>query len=272
MKKVLFALDDNHLSQGAFDFVTRMNEKEPVLLTGIYIPAFINDLAWSTPGGEDALFIPRLLNEDEAMIRGNIQGFKDACITNSIDFRVHGDIGYSILEGLQKETRFADLLVIGLDNYYASPGEDYVHGELKRIIEKAECPVLLIPAKSSYPDNIVIAYDGSAASTYALKLFTYLFPSMTTIKTLVVHASLDTSTFPDEDYIKELAARHFSDLTFSSLEFEPKKYFSTWIEDRPNTLLVTGSYGRSGVSQLFNTSFMDEILKCHDVPVFIAHK
>lgn len=272
MKKILFALDDNHFSQNAFEFVRQLNENEPVLVTGIYIPAFVNDLAWTTPTGDDALFVPRLLAEDETMIRGNIQDFKEACEKSHIECRVHGDVGYSIVEGVQKETRFADLFVIGFESYYKYSGEEYVHDELRQIVQTSECPVLLVPEQATFPDNVVVAYDGSASSVYAMKMFSYVLPSFTSMKTLVAHADIHATSLPDEDYVKELAARHFEDLTFSVLEFEPRKYFITWLEDRPNTMLVTGSYGRSELSQLFRKSFIAELLKNHHIPVFITHK
>jgi nucleotide-binding universal stress UspA family protein len=39
-----------------------------------------------------------------------------------------------------------------------------------------------------------------------------------------------------------------------------------------SALLVSGSYGRSGLSQLFKKSFVNEIIAEHRLPVFIAHK
>jgi len=36
-------------------------------------------------------------------------------------------------------------------------------------------------------------------------------------------------------------------------------------------LLVAGSYGRSAVSDLFHSSFAEQVIHEHKMPVFIAH-
>jgi nucleotide-binding universal stress UspA family protein len=271
MKKILFALDGNHFSPTAFEFIRRLNEKDPVVVTGVYIPAFVNDLVWALPSEEDAFSVPRLLEEDEEMIRGNIQGFKDACIANQIEFRVHGDVGYSILEGLEKETRFADLFVIGYEGFYKDSTGEYVQEKLRGIVETAECPVLLVPEKAAFPENVIIAYDGGASSVYAMKMFSYLFASFRDAETLIVYAELNGTDLPSEDYVKELAAPHFNNLVFSSIDLEPRRYFTTWLRERPASMLVTGAYGRSELSQLFRKSFVAGVLEDNSLPVFIAH-
>ena len=37
MKKVVIAFDGNHFSEGAFEFVRRLNELQPILLTGVFL-------------------------------------------------------------------------------------------------------------------------------------------------------------------------------------------------------------------------------------------
>lgn len=39
MKKILLAFDSNHFSAGAFEFARRLNEIEPILLVGFFLPA-----------------------------------------------------------------------------------------------------------------------------------------------------------------------------------------------------------------------------------------
>ncbi len=272
MRKILFALDDNHLSESAFAFVKSINDQERVHVTGVYIPSFVEDLRWTTPSGDAAFYVPRFIEEDETLISGNMTAFKEACARHHIHYHIQSDIGQSVLDGIRKETRFADLFVIGLDNYYQKGAEVFAVEECRQIIEHAECPVLLVPADAHFPEDIIVAYDGSADSVFALKMFTYIFPAMTEQHTLVVYANTHASELPEEEHIKELATRHFSSLAFSKLEFNPKKYFTTWMEAHPKAMLVAGAYGRSELSQLFKRSFINDLLEQHPVPVFIAHK
>lgn len=271
MKKVLFAINSDHFSKAAFEFVLKMNEQEPILVAAVYVPAFASELAYATPGGAEAIMIPQIIEEQKAMMWDGIHSFQEACIANGLEFRIHGDVGYTIAEGLEHETRFADLLVIGYEGYYKQMDKEYMQDEIKHIVEKSECPVVLVPESASFPDSVVIAYDGSADSVYAMKMFSYIFPQMKSAKAILTYVGKDNKPLPEGDYVKELAARHFSDLTLSKMEYD-KKYFSLWLVDRPNSLLVAGAYGRGELSQLFRKSFVAEVLKEHVVPVFIAHR
>lgn len=38
MKKILLAFDSSNFSKGAFEFVLRLNDIQPVLATGVFIP------------------------------------------------------------------------------------------------------------------------------------------------------------------------------------------------------------------------------------------
>jgi hypothetical protein len=76
---------------------------------------------------------------------------------------------------------------------------------------------------------------------------------------------------PNNDLLQEYARLNFDSLATFKLHFDGKKYFATWLEEKKNVMLVTGSYARSSVSNLFNRSFADNIIRDHTSPVFIAH-
>lgn len=136
----------------------------------------------------------------------------------------------------------------------------------------AECPIMIIPEKFDYPKSIILAYDGSPSSVYAIKQFSYLYPMLSDLDTLLVYASdRNEDDFPDYSYIEEFATRHFKNLTFFKLNADPKKYFDTWIEDVGKAWLVSGSYGRSSFSEVFKRNFVQDIIMEHKLPVFIAH-
>ena len=52
----------------------------------------------------------------------------------------------------------------------------------------------------------------------------------------------------------------------------PEKYFNTWLSEIPNPIVVSGAYGRSLLSRVFRRSFVEDTLRAHQVPVFIAHR
>ena len=44
------------------------------------------------------------------------------------------------------------------------------------------------------------------------------------------------------------------------------------LQQQSNPLLVSGSFSRSEISQLFKRSFIIKTIKDHKTPVFIAHR
>ena len=91
--------------------------------------------------------------------------------------------------------------------------------------------------------------------------------------TLLVYAKNEKEEeIPNEEYIEELAARHFPDLSIMKLHLEPKEYFATWIGEKKNSLLVSGSFGRSSLSRVFKKSFIKDVIKDHRLPIFIVHR
>lgn len=277
MKKILIAFDGTNFSKGAFEFVRRLNEIEPVLVTGVFMPQVDYANLWSyasaAGAGTGAVFIPLLEQEDTDMVAANIEHFEVECQKNNIRYRVHKDFFDFALPELKKETRFADVLVIGGELFYKDAVESNQFEHLKDALHETECPVLIVPEAYNFPENNILAYDGGSESVYAIKQFAYIFPGMAKNNTLLVYADDEKDKdLPSKDYIMELATQHYSDLTFYKLEIDPKKYFSEWINEREGAILVTGSFGRSVLSQLFKKSFVTDVIKEHRLPVFIAHR
>lgn len=276
MKKILLAFDGSNFSEGAFEFVRRLNEMEPVLVTGVFVPqvAFVNGSTYSPAAAFAGAYVPVLDDEDADITNKNVDRFEKLCKKNSINYRIHKDFIDFALPELKKESRFADVLIISGELFYKRFIELDHYDYLRDLLHVSECPVLVLPEHSPFPVNNIIAYDGSEEAVYALKQFAYLFPELAVNKTLLVYAQdkNDSKRIPSKDYIVELATQHYKELTFYKLDMNPKKFFSTWIKNEKGSMLVSGSFGRSAFSQIFRKSFVADIIKDHKVPVFIAHK
>ena len=169
MKKILLIFDGIHFSEGAFEFTRLLNEGQPVLLTGVFLPqadyaSFLNyGDAISAP-----LYIP-VMEVNEEIINKNISRFKALCQKHGIEYRVHEDYLDVALPELKRETRFADLLIIGSETFYNYTGIREPNEYMQDTLHGAECPVLVIPEKFRYPVNNILCYDGSESSVYAIK-------------------------------------------------------------------------------------------------------
>ena len=272
MKKIILAFEGTHFSDGAFEFARRLNELHPVLLTGVFLPQAELVNLWSYADGAGAPFIPLFESSESELVQQNITRFENLCRGNGIDYRVHKDFFDLALPELKKESCFADLLILGSEMFYENMRINSSNLYLQDALNDVKCPVLLVPEKFDFPESIILAYDGSEDSVFAIKQFAYLLPELKNKQTLLVYANDDAAKdFPDKIQIEELAARHFKNLTLFKLDINPKKYFSTWVLEKKSALLVSGSYGRTGLSKLFKRSFIKDVIAGHRLPVFIAH-
>ena len=103
MKKIIIPFDGEHFSNGAFEFARNLNELEPILLTGVFLP----DTTYSgTYGftGLGVMEIPALisfLDDDTTALDTNIRHFKELCVKHGIEHRIHKgakDLGFLQLE------------------------------------------------------------------------------------------------------------------------------------------------------------------------------
>src|SRR5574338_569740 len=186
MKKILLAFDGSHFSEGACGFAKNLNEKNPILLVGAFLPQVDYANLWSYSGGgmTGPLFIPLVEGEDSEAVKKNVERFESFCEKNGIEFRVHKDFYDFALPELRKESRFADLLLLGGETFYENIGTDEPNDYLKD------------------------ALHGVEDSVFAIKQFAYLFPEFTDNKTILVYVNeKGEERFPEEVSIEELVAR-----------------------------------------------------------------
>jgi hypothetical protein len=243
------------------------------MITGIFIPQLSFSSLWSYSGGA---FVPDVIpyaeETDSKVVQKNIQRFQKFCIDNDITYAVHKDFYDFALPELKKETRFADLLILSSETFY-----NHIYGEnaadyIKEALHVSECPVIAVPEEFHFPKKVLLAYDGSESSVYAIRQFTYLLPELCQLETMIFCIKQDIhSLLPDESYIAEFAAQHFQNFKLLKLNITNKKQLSMWLEDE-KAILVSGSLGRNFISQLFRDTFVSRVIEEHNCPVFVAHK
>lgn len=197
--------------------------------------------------------------------------FEAFCKEHHVRYKVHHDIQNKVAKGLQRETRYADLLVLSSTHFFENLGEQIQEEYLADTLHKTECPVVLLPGAYTRPNSVILAYDGSASSLHAIKQFIYLFPQFAELDVLVMYAGDDKGDLPSLSLIKEYAAQHFTRLSYYKLNADPKKHFDAWLENKGATMVVSGAYGRSAFSEFFRRNFLKDVVRAQLTPLFIAH-
>lgn len=272
MNKILIAFDGHHFSQGAFDMACFLHQQEASLVTGVFLSPidYREVIGYSGMGIGAPVIMPMIEPEEDAILK-NIAHFEEECKKFNIEYRIHKDTKVFALSELATETRFADLLILSSELFYQNIDKNQPNDYLKKTLHHAECPVLLVPEQFASPKSLIIAYDGKGSSVFAIKQFSYLFPTLKKLKTLVVSFEPEGSDVPRKEYITELASRHYPDLSFQTFDIQAKE-FATWVSEKKDTMLITGAFGRGELPSLFRKSFATQIIQEHRIPLFIAHR
>lgn len=274
MKKVIISLDGQHFPKGAFEFVKNINLENKILLAGVFLSPIDYSKLLAYTGLEGITIMPEWLvkNEDDVLVNKNISLFKEACIAEGIEFRIHKDTDLMAISSLIEETRFADALIISSDLFYANISKQQPNFYLEEVLKRAECPVMLIPENYEEPEQVVLAYDGNESSVFAIKQFAYLFPELAKKETILLSIVQHEDEMPEYSLVTELVASHYPDLKIETLHLKQKKDFAVWLSNKPNSVVVMGAFARSALSQLFKKSFANDVIHDIKMPIFISHK
>jgi len=273
MKKILLPWDADNFPKGAFQFIKLLRTHEPISVKSIFFSSTDRELLASgvlVPPRESFVKTGEAKKQTEEQSKSK---FMQYCDMNRISHHVHETSEKWDKDLLTKESRFADLIVVGQEFFNSNASNEQEPSLLmQEALHTSECPVVVVPKSFRSVDRIAIAYDGKKTSMFALKQFSYLFPQFTDLPAELIYIkNEDSDTIPDQDLLQEYANWHFDSLTAFKLHFDLKKYFPAWLEHKKNVIWVAGSYARSAASNLKNSSFADQIIRDHSNVVFIAH-
>lgn len=200
----------------------------------------------------------------------NIQRFKSACESKGIDCTVHRDQGNPLSEMIL-ESRYADLVLLNVGTSFSPDRQGNLTGFVKDVLTHAECPVVVMPASFEGIEELIFTFDGKASSIHAIKQFTYLFPQLRELKTVVISINPEEVS-PEERYkFREWMHAHYNYLDFMSTEGNVKMGLVELLFDRNKSFVVMGAYGRTMLSNLFSPSHANPVIKIISQAIFIAH-
>ncbi|HEV9038595.1 MAG TPA: universal stress protein [Puia sp.] len=272
MKQVLFVCAGKEFPKGAFNFLLSMQQDAPVEALGLFFsPIDLEAMVTVTQFPVQGPFY-RLEEEEKQTVMANKAIFAKQCEQHHIRHRIHTNDQQWDKHLLVNESRFADLILLSGELFYADINLRQPNSYLQEALHSAECPVLVIPEDFRQCDQLFIAYDGSKESLYAIKQFSYLFPNYSELPSEIVYIRDEASDeIPDLDHLKYYTRLHFSAVGFSKLHFKAAHYFASWISEKKHVLLITGCYSRSPFSYVAKHSFGEQVIHDHRLPVFIAH-
>ncbi|MEO8582707.1 MAG: universal stress protein [Flavitalea sp.] len=274
MEKILFVVDHNGPDKVALDFACYIAALTRSKLEGIFIDAVHSHLTSHEPflhqeemiGTQKSFTFPA---EPLPDLQKKI--FTDACTGKGISWLNTTDTLFSSAD-IIGETRFADLLIVSGGTSSANLTQTAPSAFVREILSESECPVIIAPLDFNGIDEIILAYDGSESSMYAIKQFTYLFPQFSEER--VIYLEVKTSEDHDithQEKLGEFLKMHYSAVGYKVLHGNPGDQLFAYLLGKKNVLVVIGAYGRSVISTSWRKSTAELLLKTTSLPVFITH-
>ncbi|HTI94837.1 MAG TPA: hypothetical protein VL727_29800 [Puia sp.] len=275
MKQVLFVAAGQEFPNGPFNFLRMMQQDERVHARALFFKpldyAALSAVAANC--GADLTPLLKLEEKEKEAIHLQKNLFARHCQENYISYTINENEQSWEKDLLVKESRFADLVLISGELFYASAEARQPNQYLQEALHAAECPVLIIPETFTTVEQLFMAYDGSKESIFALKEFCHLFPQLCDLPTEIVYVNEESgNTIPEIERLRQFTRLKFNSMNFAKLHFKASEYFAAWINEKRNVLLVSGSFGRAPFSYLMKRSFSEHVIHDHQLPLFIAHQ
>jgi hypothetical protein len=272
MKKILLLCDGENFPKGAFDFIKQLRKAEPVTVKGIFFtPVDIEQMIHLSYVPVSGPYV-KVKEREKSQVKKSQVHFTSECERNGIRHQVHEYEDAWNKDLLVKESRFADIALFSEKLFCRDVLNRQPNYFMEETLQHVECPVLIVPEEYNTIESITIAYDGSKEGLFALKQFCNLFPNLTDLPAEFAHTTKNMSDeLPDQRLLLEYISCHFKSAFTRQIQLKLVSGFADWMDQKKNTLLISGSYSRSGVSNLLKKSFISEVIKKDSCPIFIAH-
>jgi hypothetical protein len=272
MKKILLLCDGDNFPAGAVRFIRNMRDNETLYVKGLFFTSV--DTIEMMPAG----FVPtagpyeKLIKEGKRLLYKSREKFIQSFENAGIKYDIHPHQTAWDLELFTEESRFADLVVISEELFCENIMDSQPNYFMMEALRASESPVIVVPENFRCVDHLAFAYDGGKESMHAIKQFIYLFPDFINLPSEFVHIKEESGDeIPGRDLLREYTFSHFENQHTSKLHFDPKKYFTSWLDNKKNVFLVSGSFSRSAFSNMFKKSFAENVIAQHTCPIFISH-
>jgi nucleotide-binding universal stress UspA family protein len=278
MKKFIAAFDGFDLSNAALQYAIQFSKSAHAHLVGIFLDDFTyHRYRFSDVLDEEGGLSDRKLmafdKDDEQARDASVDMFEKACQHEGITYTTHRDRNIALQE-LLHESIYSDLLIIDKKEGFNRFDKETPTQFLRDLLADVQCPVLVVPHHYKPIDKTVLLYDGEPSSVFAVKMFSYLLPTMKSerIEVLTIRDEKNRLQVPDAKLIKEFMKRHYPLADFIVEKGEAEDVILDYLQTQSqNLLVVLGAYQRSRVSRWFKPSMADRLLIHLNVPLFIAH-
>src|SRR5579859_5356452 len=146
MQHVLFIVAGNRFPAGCVAFLETMRQREEIHVRGLFFEPLDFD-AIARASKWDFAFVPlqRLEETDRETVRRQKSLFSTACQEAHIPYSILDEVNNWNKEIFLKESRFADLIVISDEFFYAEAWSKQPNLYLRDVLHTPFCPIIVVP-------------------------------------------------------------------------------------------------------------------------------
>lgn len=269
MKKIIAAFDALKLSKSTNNYALYLAQEIPANITGVFvedIPLNNTDSPVRTVGETKKINASHRKDRKDV-----IRDFEASCREAHVDYTVCRD-NHLPMHDLLNESIYADAMVININETFTEYPQAPMRS-IRQLLAETQCPLLIVPDDYKPVNKIILLYDGSPSSVYAIKIFNNLFENKQEMDIEVVTAKPTEDEAPQANsrLIKEFLNRHYPHATYTVLKGKPEEAITEYIaKQRDNALVVMGGYQRSSVQRSFKVTLTDALMRKLKFPLFIA--
>lgn len=277
MKKILLVLDAEHVDTELIHFACNFATLSHSTLTGLFFGNYEEEtpdvqIEFGAPYVEEPPVYSAGPNITLQQLEEHITLFKKTCAVRGVRCQVECNNNSYGAESIIEESRFTDLLIIKASATRQRKWKETPTPFVKDVLTAAECPVLVAPGNLADIKEIVFAYDGSRSAVFAIKQFTYLFPELAEKKAVVLQVNKEEDMpVTEQQQLGKWLRQHYASIGFQVLQGRATEELFAYLYNRKHAIVVMGSYGRNGLSELIKPATASPLLKAIDLPFFITH-
>lgn len=272
MKRILVVINGNIFPHHVVSNAINIARSSPAVLHPVFMNALLEEVAYDYSFPNDLPLTQNNLTgetwEEEAneFLQINSRLFQEMCTTASVLF-IKEQARQINLKELIELSAFSDLILTDVS-------ENTNQHHIIDLLTDTCCPVYLVSRHVERIKHVILTYDGSFSSIYAIKQYALVFPETKDLPTHLVHITPDeiVDEFPRQKNIKSWLPLHYSDVEFKILHGNVRNELVNFAKSIPDSLVVMGSFGRSALSRLFHKSLANAVIADGKSALFIAHK
>ena len=277
-QNILFCTDGSAAADVAGDYAIWFAKKLGARLRALYITdirllegPWMTDLSGAVGAQAYAALLPQL---------ERIQNEKGATILAAVEKRGHDagitcetthETGRLVQVMLDYETR-ADMVVLGQRGEHAAWTGGVLGSSVERMVRASIKPCLVTPEKFQQIQRMLIAYDGSAESSKALRAGIALASVLGSEVTITTVAALGGEDAASEilHNAEQLALAGGVKAHLEVLHGNPETEILQLRETVGADLIVMGAYGHTRIRELIVGSTTSHVIRTANVPVLLV--